>query len=74
MPRDPQLCSETFHYKKGANQQFCQPTHLFNPAKFSEDELQYDVDREIIPIAIYCVAEEGPEGVSLVLLHFLFTS
>lgn len=61
VPRDPQICSETFHYKKGANQQFCQPTHLFNPAKFSEDELQYDVDREIIPIAIYCVAEEGPE-------------
>ncbi|ENN71682.1 hypothetical protein YQE_11606, partial [Dendroctonus ponderosae] len=61
VPRDPQLSSETFHYKKGANQQFCQPTHVFNPAKFSEDELQYDVDRELIPIAIHCVTEEGPE-------------
>lgn len=62
LPREPQLSSETFHYKKGANQQFCQPTHVFNPAKFAEDELQYDIDRELIPIAIHCVTEEGPEG------------
>ncbi|CAH1135070.1 unnamed protein product [Ceutorhynchus assimilis] len=60
-PKDPSLSSETFRYKKGANQQFCQPTHVFNPAKFSDEELQYDVDREIIPIAIQCVADEGPE-------------
>lgn len=62
VPKDPLLCSETFHYKKGANQQFCQPTHSFNPAKYSEEELLYDVDREIIPIVVHCVAEEGPEG------------
>lgn len=62
VPRNPLLSSETFHYKKGANQQFCQPTHVCNPASFSEDELQYDMDREMIPIAIHCVTEEGPEG------------
>ncbi|XP_066149823.1 probable E3 ubiquitin-protein ligase MGRN1 isoform X1 [Euwallacea fornicatus] len=61
VPRDAALSSETFHYKKGANQQFCQPTHMFNPAKYTEGELLYDVDKEIIPIVIYCVAEEGPE-------------
>nr|CAH7767734.1 unnamed protein product [Callosobruchus chinensis] len=61
IPRDASLISETFHYPKGSNQQFCQPTHVFNPAKFSEDDLLYDVDREIIPIAIHCVADEGPE-------------
>ncbi|KAL1514051.1 hypothetical protein ABEB36_003374 [Hypothenemus hampei] len=61
VPRNPQLSSETFRYKRGANQQFCQPTHIFNPAKYTDLELQYDIDREIIPIAIYCVAEEGPE-------------
>nr|XP_023024337.1 probable E3 ubiquitin-protein ligase MGRN1 [Leptinotarsa decemlineata] len=61
IPRDPSLTSETFHYVRGSNQQFCQPSHVFNPAKYSEDELLYDVDRELIPIAIHCVAEEGPE-------------
>ncbi|KAG5865808.1 hypothetical protein JTB14_029188 [Gonioctena quinquepunctata] len=61
IPRDPSLTSETFHYTRGSNQQFCQPSHVFNPAKYSEDELLYDIDREMIPIAIHCVAEEGPE-------------
>ncbi|XP_060528023.1 probable E3 ubiquitin-protein ligase MGRN1 [Cylas formicarius] len=61
VPRDPLLSSETFHYKRGANQQFCQPTHVFNPAKFSEDELLFDIDNDVIPIVIHCVAQEGPE-------------
>lgn len=56
------MTSETFHFKRGANQQFCQMTHVFDPSRYSEDELLYDMDREIIPIAIHCVAEEGPEG------------
>ena len=56
------MTSETFHYKRGANQQFCQMTHIFDPSKYTEEELLYDVDREIIPIAIHCVAEEGAEG------------
>jgi hypothetical protein len=55
------MTSETFHYKRGANQQFCQMTHIFDPSKYTEEELLYDVDREIIPIAIHCVAEEGAE-------------
>lgn len=61
MSRDSSLTSETFHYSKGPNQQFCQPTHVFNPAKYNEDELLYDMDREVIPIAIHCVTNEGPE-------------
>ncbi|CAG9819224.1 unnamed protein product [Phaedon cochleariae] len=61
--REPTLTSETFHYGKGSNQQFCQPSHIFNPAKYNDDELLYDVDREIIPIAIHCVAEEGPDDI-----------
>lgn len=28
----------------------------------------YDVDREIIPIAIHCVAEEGAEGLYYILI------
>ncbi|XP_056633751.1 E3 ubiquitin-protein ligase MGRN1 isoform X1 [Diorhabda sublineata] len=61
IPKDPSITSETFHYSRGSNQQFCQPSHVFNPAGYSEDELLYDVDREIIPLAIHCVTEEGPE-------------
>ncbi|XP_072378518.1 E3 ubiquitin-protein ligase MGRN1 [Diabrotica undecimpunctata] len=61
IPKDPSITSETFHYSRGSNQQFCQPAHVFNPAKYNEDELLFDVDREIIPIAIHCVTEEGPE-------------
>ncbi|KAK9878131.1 hypothetical protein WA026_021147 [Henosepilachna vigintioctopunctata] len=60
VPKDPTLVSETYHYKKGANQQFCQMSHVFDPSAYSEDELFYDVDREIIPVAIHVVAE-GPE-------------
>lgn len=36
-------------------------SHVFDPSKYSDDELLYDVDKEIIPIAIHCVTEEGPE-------------
>lgn len=56
------MTSEKFHYKRGSNQQFCQTSHVFDPSKFSDDELGYDLEKEIIPIAIHCVAEEGAEG------------
>ncbi|KAJ8963540.1 hypothetical protein NQ317_019037 [Molorchus minor] len=59
--RDPSLNSETFRYSKGANQVFSQASHVFNPAKMPDEELLYDVDREVIPVAIHCVVDEGPE-------------
>lgn len=43
-------------------------THVFDPSQYSEDELLYDIDREIIPVAIHCVAEEGPEGLIILIL------
>jgi len=57
-PRDPGMNSETFHYKRGANQVFSQPTHFIDPSQFTEDEWQYDIDKDIIPIVIHCVVEE----------------
>ncbi|XP_015607438.1 E3 ubiquitin ligase Rnf157 isoform X2 [Cephus cinctus] len=60
-PRDPSMNSETYHYKKGANQQFCQTSHVFDPTFYNEEDLLYNPEREIIPIAIHCVAEEGSE-------------
>ncbi|XP_013182357.1 PREDICTED: E3 ubiquitin-protein ligase MGRN1 isoform X1 [Papilio xuthus] len=62
-PRDPTMTSQTYHYKKGANQQFCQISHVFDPSKYPEEDLIYNADREIIPIAIYCVVDEGQEEI-----------
>ncbi|KYN01036.1 hypothetical protein ALC62_08262 [Cyphomyrmex costatus] len=59
IPRDPSMNSETYHYKKGANQLFSQTSHIFDPTLYTEEDLMYNADREIIPIAIHCVAEEG---------------
>ncbi|XP_011506152.1 PREDICTED: RING finger protein 157 [Ceratosolen solmsi marchali] len=60
-PREPSMNSETYYYKKGANQLFSQTSHIFDPTPYSEAELSYNTDREIIPIAIHCVAEEGSD-------------
>ncbi|CAB3234701.1 unnamed protein product [Arctia plantaginis] len=62
-PRDPTMNSQTYHYKKGANQQFCQISHVFDPSKYLDEDLVYNADREIIPIAIYCVVDEGQEEI-----------
>ena len=51
--------SETYHYKKGVNQQFSQVCHKFEPGKYNEEDLVYSFDKEIMPIVIYCVADEG---------------
>lgn len=61
-PRDLCMNSETYHYKRGANQQFSQVSHTFDPSQYLEEELTYNPDRDVIPVAIHCVAEEGGEG------------
>lgn len=61
IPRDSSMNSETYHYKKGANQLFSQTSHVFDPTLYTEEDLMYNADREIIPIAIHCVAEEGSD-------------
>ncbi|GFV82464.1 e3 ubiquitin ligase Rnf157 [Trichonephila clavipes] len=60
-PRDASLNSETYHYKKGINQQFSQVSHIFDPSKYSEDQLNYKYENEVIPVLIQCIAEEGEE-------------
>lgn len=60
-PRDPSMNSETYHYKRGANQQFSQVSHVFDPSLYTEEDLVYSFDREVLPIVIYCVAEEGED-------------
>lgn len=60
-PRDANMSAETYHYKRGANQQFAQVSHVFDPSQFPEEELNYSFEREIVPIVIQCVAEEGED-------------
>ena len=68
-PKDPSFSSETYHYKRGANQLFSQSSHVFNPLLFSDEELMYrSIDEKgefdstaPLPVVIQCVAEEGEE-------------
>lgn len=39
--------SETYHYKKGANQLFSQTLHVFDPTLYTEEDLMYNADREV---------------------------
>lgn len=59
---NPSLTSETYHFKKGTGQSFYQPTHFCHPGTFNEDQLVYNTEREVIPVAIHCVAEEPADG------------
>ncbi|XP_073829361.1 mahogunin ring finger 1 [Musca autumnalis] len=59
-PRDG-LTSETYHFEKGINQFFSQPSHVFNPQLIPEDDLIYNPSKEQYPVAIHCVVEEGNE-------------
>ncbi|XP_055523570.1 probable E3 ubiquitin-protein ligase MGRN1 [Wyeomyia smithii] len=61
IPRDSSLSSETFHFKRGVNQVFTAPSHVFNPALFSEDDLSYNSEKDTFPVVIHCAVEEGNE-------------
>jgi len=53
IPRDPSINSETYHYKKGANQLFSQTSHIFDPTLYTEEDLMYNADREVFESYIY---------------------
>ncbi|XP_071796709.1 E3 ubiquitin-protein ligase MGRN1-like [Asterias amurensis] len=59
--RDPSLRSETFHYERGSSQTFYQPAFTFDPSVFDEDEFAYTPGKDVIPIVIHCIVEEGDE-------------
>ncbi|NWS29294.1 RN157 ligase, partial [Polioptila caerulea] len=60
-PRDNSLQSETVHYKRGMCQQFCVPSHTIDPSEWSEEELGFDLDREVYPMVVQAVVDEGEE-------------
>lgn len=52
IPRDPSMNSETYYYKKGANQLFSQTSHTFDPTAYSKEDLLYNADREVCTFEI----------------------
>ncbi|XP_023099792.1 E3 ubiquitin ligase RNF157 isoform X1 [Lynx rufus] len=61
IPKDNSLQSETVHYKRGVGQQFCLPSHTVDPSEWAEEELGFDLDREVYPLVVHAVVDEGDE-------------
>ncbi|ELK12342.1 RING finger protein 157 [Pteropus alecto] len=61
IPKDNRLQSETVHYKRGVCQQFCLPSHTVDPSEWAEEELGFDLDREVYPLVVHAVVDEGDE-------------
>ncbi|XP_054987019.1 E3 ubiquitin ligase RNF157 isoform X2 [Sorex araneus] len=61
IPKDGGLQSETVHYKRGVCQQFCLPSHTVDPSQWAEEELSFDLDREVYPLVVHAVVDEGDE-------------
>ena len=38
--KEKSMTSDTYHYKKGANQTFSQTSHVVEPSKFPEEEVR----------------------------------
>ncbi|CAG0908745.1 unnamed protein product, partial [Cyprideis torosa] len=56
------MSSETYRFKKGANQVFSQATHIFDPTDWPEEDLSLSMEmKEVFPVVIHCIAEEGEE-------------
>ncbi|XP_051968139.1 E3 ubiquitin ligase RNF157-like isoform X1 [Xyrauchen texanus] len=70
LPQDSSLQSETVHFKRGVCQHFCLPSHYVNLLEWADEELLFDMDRDIYPMVVQAVVDEGDEhlGHSHVLL------
>ncbi|XP_051850946.1 E3 ubiquitin ligase RNF157 isoform X2 [Antechinus flavipes] len=68
IPKDTSLQSETVHYKRGVCQQFCLPSHAVDPSEWAEEELGFDLDREVYPMVVHAVVDEEHFGHCHVLL------
>ncbi|KAM6897051.1 E3 ubiquitin ligase RNF157 isoform 4-T4 [Xenentodon cancila] len=61
LPQDSSLQSETVHFKRGVSQQFCLPSHTINLSEWADDELLFDMDKEVFPMVVQAVVDEGEE-------------
>uniref|UniRef100_A0A671XBP8 E3 ubiquitin-protein ligase n=1 Tax=Sparus aurata TaxID=8175 RepID=A0A671XBP8_SPAAU len=62
LPQDSSLQSETVHFKRGVCQQFCLPSHTVNLSEWADEELLFDMDKEIFPMVVQAVVDEGEGG------------
>uniref|UniRef100_A0A8C7WQ90 E3 ubiquitin-protein ligase n=1 Tax=Oryzias sinensis TaxID=183150 RepID=A0A8C7WQ90_9TELE len=69
LPQDSSLQSETVHFKRGVCQQFCLPSHTVNLSEWADDELLFDVDKEIFPMVVQAVVDEGDGDCDFLLQH-----
>ncbi|XP_061913184.1 E3 ubiquitin ligase RNF157 isoform X2 [Entelurus aequoreus] len=68
LPQDGSLQSETVHFKRGVSQQFCLPSHTVNLSEWADDELLFDMDKEVFPMVVQAVVDEEHLGHSHILL------
>ncbi|XP_008435208.1 RING finger protein 157 isoform X3 [Poecilia reticulata] len=61
LPQDSSLQSETVHFKRGVCQQFCLPSHTVNLSEWADEELLFDMDKEIFPMVVQAVVDEGED-------------
>nr|XP_057922791.1 E3 ubiquitin ligase RNF157 [Doryrhamphus excisus] len=61
LPQDSSLQSETVHFKRGVSQQFCLPSHTVNLSEWADEELLFDMDKEVFPMVVQAVVDEGDE-------------
>ncbi|KAL6094386.1 rnf157 [Pungitius sinensis] len=61
LPQDGSLQSETVHFKRGVGQQFSLPSHTVNLSEWADEELLFDVDKEVFPMVVQAVVDEGEE-------------
>uniref|UniRef100_A0A8C9TVI1 E3 ubiquitin-protein ligase n=1 Tax=Scleropages formosus TaxID=113540 RepID=A0A8C9TVI1_SCLFO len=59
LPQDSSLQSETVHFKRGVCQQFCLPSHSINLSEWSDEELLFDMDKDVYPMVVQAVVDEG---------------
>uniref|UniRef100_A0A4W5JNZ1 E3 ubiquitin-protein ligase n=1 Tax=Hucho hucho TaxID=62062 RepID=A0A4W5JNZ1_9TELE len=70
LPQDSSLQSEMVHFKRGVCQQFCLPSHSVNLSEWADEELLFDMDKDVFPMVIQATVVEGEDhmGHSHVLL------
>ncbi|XP_061564791.1 E3 ubiquitin ligase RNF157 isoform X1 [Cololabis saira] len=61
LPQDSSLQSETVHFKRGVSQQFCLPSHTVNLSEWADEELLFDMDKEVFPMVVQAVVDEGED-------------
>jgi len=65
-PRDARMNSETFHYKRGANQVFSQTVHVVDPTKFPDEDVRrlstFTVSNENVRFSTFLVWGTTTQG------------